>query len=373
MLIVATTSYAGMGPYVSEIVNSFSPEDNILYFFCEYEDHYFEKNVKNVLHAKSAFFYLPNTTWNKIRELLPIKKAYHESVLKLCLENNIEVVHFINNPADFRLVRALRKHGVATISTVHDLHPHEAKKEWYKELRFKIIYAQLYKNLQNEFHLITNSYDQYDELLKTYPQKAIYYHSFPSLVTKNIVDGKDVPPELADLKKPYILFFGRIEEYKGVELLYRAFIELTELRQHYNLVIAGAGSIPFTRDKDDNEVIFINRYIYDTEISSLFQRASCIIYPYLSATQSGVLSLAYYYGIPVMTSDVPFFKRIITDSDAGLLFKAGEKEELMKKIPELVSLSKNDVYEKERLYYTKAFDGRAIRKELIKIYNLVSR
>ena len=74
-----------------------------------------------------------------------------------------------------------------------------------------------------------------------------------------------------------------------------------------------------------------------------------------------------------MTSDVPFFKRIITDSDAGLLFKAGEKEELMKKIPELVSLSKNDVYEKERLYYTKAFDGRAIRKELIKIYNLVSR
>ena len=51
VLIVATTSYAGMGPYVSEIVNSFLPEDNILYFFCEYEDHYFEKNVKNNVSA----------------------------------------------------------------------------------------------------------------------------------------------------------------------------------------------------------------------------------------------------------------------------------------------------------------------------------
>ena len=42
-LIVATTSYAGMGPYVSEIVNTFSPEDDVFFFFHDYEDEFFKK------------------------------------------------------------------------------------------------------------------------------------------------------------------------------------------------------------------------------------------------------------------------------------------------------------------------------------------
>ena len=37
-LIVATTSYAGMGPYVSEIVNTFSPQEDVYFFFHDYED-----------------------------------------------------------------------------------------------------------------------------------------------------------------------------------------------------------------------------------------------------------------------------------------------------------------------------------------------
>lgn len=40
-LIVATTSYAGMGPYVSEIVNTFSPEDDVYFLLYDYEDNFF--------------------------------------------------------------------------------------------------------------------------------------------------------------------------------------------------------------------------------------------------------------------------------------------------------------------------------------------
>ena len=55
-LVIATTSYAGMGPYVSEIVNLFSAKDNIFYFFQDYEDGFFRKNIKEELYPKSCFF-----------------------------------------------------------------------------------------------------------------------------------------------------------------------------------------------------------------------------------------------------------------------------------------------------------------------------
>ena len=42
-----------------------------------------------------------------------------------------------------------------------------------------------------------------------------------------------MPLELETIDKPYILFFGRIEEYKGITLLYKVFTESIELSEHY--------------------------------------------------------------------------------------------------------------------------------------------
>ena len=69
-LIVATTSYAGMGPYVSEIVNTFSSQDDVYFFFHDYEDDFFRKNIKNELHKKSVFYKQANSALNKLKELL---------------------------------------------------------------------------------------------------------------------------------------------------------------------------------------------------------------------------------------------------------------------------------------------------------------
>ena len=207
-------------------------------------------------------------------------------------------MHFINNPGDKDLTKDLEKLGITCISTVHDLHPHESKKEWYKELRFKLIYKRLHENIVYAKNLITNSETQYEELKSSYPDKKIYYHSFPSLVTENIKNGKDMPLELETIDKPYILFFGRIEEYKGITLLYKVFTESIELSEHYTLVIAGRGTLPFTRIPNEKNVIIINRYIKDTEIAYMYQHAHCTVYPYISATQSGVISLSIYFQTP---------------------------------------------------------------------------
>lgn len=369
ILIVATTSYAGMGPYVSEIVNNFSKGDNIYYFFHDYEDDFFLKNIKKELHDKSYFYKRANSKINKIIELLPIRPKWHNIVLNLCIKYDINVVHFINGPGDVSLQKSLEAKDIKCISTIHDLHPHESKKEWYKELRLRIINKRLYGNFLYSKNVITNSISQYSELEQNYNDKKIFYHSFPSLVSNIIKNGCETPIEIMNLNKPYILFFGRIEEYKGISLLYKAFIECNDLFENYYLVIAGKGKLPFNRLVNEKNVIIMNRYIKDSEIANMYRNAACVVYPYISATQSGVLSLAYYYQTPILVSDVPFFKDNIQHSKAGLIFKCGDIKDLKEKLILILNSDTIKLTESGKDYYNKYYNSIAIRKQIIQIYS----
>lgn len=210
--------------------------------------------------------------------------------------------------------------------------------------------------------------EQYEKLKKKFPNKELTFHSFPSLVTQEIIDGKNIPVELSKVSKPYILFFGRIEEYKGIHLLYKAFMDSQELQEKYNLVIAGGGQIGFERQDNDDQVIFLNRYIKDSEIAYLYKKAACVVYPYISATQSGVLSLAFYYQAPVLASDVPFFKGIIGKSGTGLLFENGNVEDLKRQLSKLLSVDTQEMKARQKLYYEKNYAGNSIHESLMKIY-----
>ena len=371
-LIIATTSYAGMGPYVANIVNSFYQDDPVHFFFCEHEDNYFKHNIKKDLYNKCTFFLFPNTLFHKIRDLIPIKKEYHQPVMECCKRKSIEVVHFINSPGDKLLIKDLKKNKIEVVSTVHDLHPHETNKEWYKELRFKIIYYYLHKNLLFGNNYITNSICQFDELKKIYKNKNIFFHSFPSLVTNDIAQGNVIPQELRTITKPYILFFGRIEEYKGISLLIDAFINNTELRDNYLLVIAGGGTLnkhDVDKTFEEKNIIFINRYIDDAEVAFLYQNARCVVYPYISATQSGVLSLAYYFKTPVLASDVHFFKGIVNKSRSGYLFKKGCTADLQNKLLLMLNNDQSIAVDRGKDYYDSHFDSQSIRTSLLDIYN----
>jgi len=370
VLIIATTSYAGMGPYVINIVNGFYQDDCVFFFFCEYDDWFFKKNINQELYCKSTFLYTPNTKWNKIRNVLPIKKKYHNSVIAFCKKNKIQVVHFINGPGDRILVKSLNCLNIVSVSTVHDLHPHECKKEWYKELFTRIKFKQLVKNLNVANNIITNSPTQYELLRRENSNKHVFFHDFPSLVTKAVAAGTKKIVELEKTEKPYILFFGRIEEYKGISLLYEAFITSPEINEKYNLLIAGEGKLPMSSNNENN-IIYLNRYIEDEEVAFLYLNASCVVYPYISATQSGVLSLAFFFKTPVLCSDVSFFKDIINRSAAGKLFKRGDVSDLKTKLIELLNINNNKMIENGIHYYENNYDKRAISEKLIQIYDYI--
>ena len=369
-LIVATTSYAGMGPYVSEIVNAFSPEDDVYYFFHDNEDEFFRKNIKTELHSKSVFFKRTNSSKNKLVSLITNRSPYDNLLLRICKEKHIELVHYINGIPSIRMQHRYEAMGITLLSTVHDLEPHEAKKAWYKMLRQRIIYHRLNENLLEARYLVTNSMEQYGNLKERFPDKVITFHSFPSLVTKAITEGTDVPRELSQVDKPYILFFGRIEKYKGIDLLYKAFCNTPKLQDDYSLVIAGSGDLNISRVDDERNVVFINRYIKDSEVASLYKGAACVVYPYISATQSGVLSLAFYYGVPTVASDVPFFKSIIEPSGGGLLFRNGDIEDLADKVLQVLTQNNEGMRQRQKAYYDNNYQSASIRHNLMLIYSM---
>lgn len=369
VLVVATTSYAGMGPYVSEIVNTFNVDDGVHFLFRDYEDDFFVKNVKKELHPYCYFLKQANSNWNKFKALFAEDKRFVSRIYDLCDKLNIEVVHFICDPAPVSVAKGLESKGISVFGTVHDLHPHEAKKAFHKMIRHRISEKHRWESTNYGKKLITNSMSQFEELKQLFPQKKIFFHAFPSLVTNEIKEGNKIPLELNQIDRPYILFFGRIEEYKGLSILYEAFVSDSQLRNNYYLVIAGKGAINIEGIYNEKSVILINRYINDDEIKNLYEKSSCVVYPYLSATQSGVLSLSFYFRKPTLASDIPFFRDIIIPYEAGVLFVNESCEDLTRKLIEILSTNTERMVEKGRLAYKALYETSSIREQLIGIYN----
>ena len=119
---------------------------------------------------------------------------------------------------------------------------------------------------------------------------------------------------------PVILCFGRIESYKGLDVLVQAFLSIRKALVGWKLIVAGSGHLPRSMAAlVDEEIRVINRYISDKEVAGLMQNAGIVVLPYTSATQSGVLALAQAFGRPVIGSAVGGLKEIIVHGKTGIL------------------------------------------------------
>ncbi|MDR2473340.1 MAG: glycosyltransferase family 4 protein [Tannerella sp.] len=268
-----------------------------------------------------------------------INKIYpyrlYRAVKKTCRQQQIDCIHLLTG--DFtccRIIPKLKTLG-EVFYTVHDLEPHEQYYAGLRERLFEKWITRRTRHIINSVNnLVTNSRFQYEKLKKSFISKCIFYHSFPALINDMVLSGNDVCPEISDIDG-YILFFGYIQKYKGVEYLYDAYMRNAGIRQKHKLVIAGNGVIYFPH-QDNPDVIFINRYIKDEEIKMLFTKAACVVYPYISATQSGVLTIAFRFGTPVLASDIPYFSEA-SDPNCCLYFKSADVQNLSSKLEELLT------------------------------------
>ena len=148
-----------------------------------------------------------------------------------------------------------------------------------------------------------------------------------------ILDQKQARLKLNwDIEVPYVLFFGLIRKYKGLELLIKAFNEAPLIDKNIKLYIAGEC---YEDKKKYTEIIeklnLGNRVILDfnfknkTDIQLLFSACDIVAQTYHKATQSGVTPLAYYYQKPLLVSDIESLKTAIVTDRTGITVKKESK------------------------------------------------
>lgn len=195
------------------------------------------------------------------------------------------------------------------INTLHDPEPHYPPKN-NAELIIYIV------NLANRFVndiVLLNKKDK-DKVEKKYGKKTIVIPH----ASLSYGDRKDI--HLSGPLTRTIGFMGRIEPYKGVELLVEAFEKCSTAG--LKLLIAGSGKIGDklrTQILNNPNIELINRYIRDEEIPEIIKKMDFMVLPYKNATQSGVIPMSFSMGKPVIATNVGALEEQVVEGTGWLV------------------------------------------------------
>jgi glycosyltransferase involved in cell wall biosynthesis len=137
-----------------------------------------------------------------------------------------------------------------------------------------------------------------------------------------------------------ILFFGRIELYKGLGNLIRVYKRLRENFRGIKLIVAGKGNDLANHEADlvaMPECELHKGYLPNREVARLFQRASLVVLPYIEGSQSGVTRIAYPFGVAVIATNVGSIPESIVDGVTGFVVPPGDDAALHDAIASLLA------------------------------------
>ena len=131
----------------------------------------------------------------------------------------------------------------------------------------------------------------------------------------------------------YLLFFGFIRKYKGLDILLRAFADKRIQEAGIKLIIAGEY---YDKPEEyqaiieehglEKALVQANDFIPDSEVSTYFSAADMVVQTYKTATQSGVTQIAYYYHNPMLVTDVGGLAELVPHNKVGYVTSTDIKE-----------------------------------------------
>ena len=180
------------------------------------------------------------------------------------------------------------------------------------------------------------SKEVYDDVLKVvkHPKRALIPHPVFDNYGQVISRQEALNRLNLDPANKYILFFGFIRGYKGLDLLFKAMAQ-PELSKHSDIKLIVAGefygdSQPYYKLIEElniaDRVELRTDYIPNEAINSYFCASDLIVQPYKTATQSGVTQIGYHFGKPMLVTNVGGLPEIIGHKVSGYVVEPNEKE-----------------------------------------------
>lgn len=231
----------------------------------------------------------------------------------IALLNRVECVHYTTAHFSNLFSAVLcRMVGLKVCFSIHDLQPHPGPKQRFIELYNNVVMRFLANRCLLYSHANLELIYAYREKLDIYPLSGL--------------DRLDIQQKPED----YILFFGRIEAYKGLGNLLTLADRLEAAGDPTRIIIAGRGYDPaFEQMRKNPRFTLMNEFIKRDQVHQLFQHARYTILPYDSATQSGVILESFAHGIPVIIFDVGALAEYVEDGKTGHIVPHGDIDRLV--------------------------------------------
>ena len=213
------------------------------------------------------------------------------------------------------------RRGLPLVGAIHDTRPHpgdnvSVRHAWL-QLKAIELCDQLIVHSRALAEDLSNVYGLDERTINIVPHGNydMYLHAGSQPPTAKAVSGR-------------VLLFGRMLEYKGIDVLVKAAYLAREKAPELKIVLAGRGPEldrlePHLRSSPDLFEVR-NRFVPVSEVAELFTSANLVVIPYLEASQSGPLHLAFTFGRPVVASRVGAIPETVDDGHEGLLVTPGD-------------------------------------------------
>ena len=222
-------------------------------------------------------------------------------------------------PCFGKIARVIKKNRhTKCIGLIHNMIPHE------KSILDKMFPPYFVKSMDGFVALSKSVLDDVQSLDKQGKPKCFVPHPLYDHFGKIINRDEAVKHLNLDPNYRYLLFFGLVRAYKGLDLLLDAFADERLRRYPLKLIVAGEfydNPKPYLEKVENSGlndfVIIENQYINDNKVKYYFNVSDIVVQPYKSATQSGVTQIAYHFEKPMLVTNVGGLGEIIPDGKAG--------------------------------------------------------
>lgn len=229
-------------------------------------------------------------------------------------------------PALGSIMRLVRSSGIKTISIIDNIIPHE-KRPGDNAL------SRYFVNSVDGF--ITMSHKVNDQMQDFVKGQPVVYNPHP------IYDTYGLPVErtkacqhlgISD-KHDYVLFFGYIRDYKGLDILLDAISIARKSNDNIKLIVAGE----YYSDREkylaqikslelEDHVVLRTDFISNEEVKYYFSAADIVAQSYKSATQSGISQMAIAFAKPIISTNVGGLPETVRDGKTGYLVNVDPNE-----------------------------------------------
>lgn len=257
---------------------------------------------------------------NIIRTARYIKRQRPDMVL-------IQWWHPYFAPCYFLLQRFMGEQNITFVC--HNVFPHE---------RFPLDKQLTKLAIKRGNHYILHAEEEAKELkkIKEQPDYVVTPHPtynafrFEGMDKRQARDRLHIAPD-----EKVLLFFGFVRDYKGLRYLLRAMPEIVREEEKIRLWIVGE----FDADREEYRnliaelkmqeyVRVVDAYTPDREVEKYFAMADLVVLPYTSATQSGIVQIAFGFEKPVIVTNVGGLPDVVEDGKTGYVIEPEKPEEI---------------------------------------------